>query len=170
MVTQAYLYQAPAGVPGDITRPDESNAEPAKLIAHSGTFAQKFGIPMKYVAGGIQQWSGSEAATDFAGTLVRSVPQIAGDATSDFGPGVPNPTQVNDLLVRGYMSVVVFAGTPARGGIVYVQITANAGAVPGDFRADGTDGGNAVALTATQAEWATDGKDAFNNAEIRVAR
>lgn len=168
----SYLYSAPAGFPGDITRSDETNVEPAMLIAHSGTFAQAFGIPMQYVAGGIQQFNGSEAATAFAGVLVREVPGISGSIGSDavLQPTVPYPLQVQGLAVRGYVNVICAAGTPARGGVVYVQITANNGVAVGSFRADGTDGGNAVALTATQAEWASDGLDATGNAELRIAR
>lgn len=168
----AYLFQAPTGIPGDVTRTDESNVEPAMLIAASGVFAQAYGIPVKYVAGGIQQFNGgSETAASFAGILIREVPSEAGDIQSDqqFVPTVPYAKQVQGLLVRGYCSVLCGAGTPARGGVVYVQVVA--GTLPvGSFRADGTDSGNAVALSATQAEWASDGKDASNNAELRVAR
>jgi hypothetical protein len=168
----AYLKQAPAGYPGDITRTDESNVESAKLVALSTVYPSSFGVPMKYVAGGIQQIATSDTAPVFAGILVREVPGITGSSVDDavFDPTSPYSKQVQGLLVRGYCIVKVFAGTPARGGVVYMQVTANAGAVPGDLRADGTDSGNAVALTATQAEWASDGKDTFNNAEIRVAR
>lgn len=168
--SQAYLYQADNGVPGDITRTDESNIEPAMLIAHSGTFAQAFGIPMKYVAGGIQQFSGSEAATDFAGVLIREVPSISGNTNQGLTDNIPYPSQVQGFMVRGYVSVLCAVGTPTRGGVVYVQVTSNAGVLPGAFRADGTDSGNAVALTATQAEWATDGVDANKNAELRIYR
>lgn len=166
----AYLFTAPNGVAGDVTRSDETNVEPAMLIAHSGTYAQAFGIPMQYVAGGIQQFNGSEAATAFAGVLIREVPGISGNANSGFTDNIPNPDQPQGLAVRGYVSVLCAVGTPARGGVVYVQITANNGIAVGSFRADGTDSGNAVALTATQAEWATDGVDADKNAELRIAR
>lgn len=167
----SYTFQAPNGVAGDVTRVDESNVEPAMLVAHSGTFAQAFGIPMKYVSGGIQQFSGGEAETDFAGVLVREVPSIAAPTdTGVFSPTIPNPKQPQGFCVRGYVSVLCIAGTPARGGTVYVQVTAHSGANPGDFRADGTDSGNAVALTAAQATWASDGVDAFENAELRIAR
>jgi len=167
----SYLYQAPAGVPGDITRTDETNVEPAMLVATGGgVFAQAFGIPVKYVSGGIQQFNGgAEAATAFAGVLVRQAPGISGNALSGFSDTIPNPDQVQGLAVRGYVSVVCASGTPARGGTVYVQIIANGGVAVGAFRAD-SDGGNAVALTATQAEWASDGKDADGNAELRIAR
>lgn len=166
----SYLFQAPAGVPGDVTRVDETNVEPAMLVAASSVFAQAFGIPVKYVAGGIQQFSGSETAPDFAGVLIREAPSISGNNNQGFADASPNPVQPQGLAVRGYVSVICVAGTPARGGVVYVQVTANGGVNIGDFRADGTDSGNAVALTAAQAEWATDGKDSFNNAELRIYR
>lgn len=171
----AYLKQAPVGWPGDVTAPDLSAVEPAMLIALSSVFAQEFGLGVKYVAGGVQQPSG-DAATAFAGVLVREVPQIAGTSASDSGyGGVPNPVQAQGLLTRGYAVVKCYAGTPARGGVVYWQVTTDGAAAAGYFRADGTDSGNAVALTATQAEWAcdglgTDGAGNTNLAVIRVAR
>lgn len=165
----SYLYSAPAGVPGDITRPDESNTEPARLIpTGGGAYPTAFGIPVKYVAGGIQQFNGgAEVAADFAGVLVREVPSISGNALQGFDNTVPNPTQVNGMLVRGYVNVKCVAGTPARGALVYVQIIANGGVAVGEFRAT-ADSTNTIQLT--NATWAADGKDADNNAEIRVAR
>ena len=166
----AYLYQAPNGVPGDITRTDETNVEPAMLVAVSTVYAQAFGIPMKYQTGGISQIEASDAATVFAGILVREVPSISGNTDQTFTGNIPNPDQVQGLAVRGYVSVKCVAGTPARGGVVYMQVTAHSGAVVGDLRADGTDSGNAVALTLAQASWASDGVDSDLNAEIRIAR
>lgn len=167
----SYLYRAPAGVAGDITRPDESNVEPAMLIAASSVFAQAYGIPMKYVAGGIQQFNGgAEVAADFAGVLAREAPGIADTNAQTLAAYVPYSEVPQGLLVRGYVSVLCAVGTPARGGVVYVQIIANGGVAVGSFRADGVDSGNAIALTATQAEWATDGKDSDSFAELRIAR
>lgn len=167
----AYLYSAPNGVPGSISRTDDTNVEPAMLVAASSVYAQAFGIPMKYVVGGIQQFNGgAEVAADFAGILVREVPSISGNALAGFSDNIPNPDTVQGLAVRGYVTVKCAVGTPARGGVVYVQIVANGGVAVGSFRADGTDSGNAIALTATQAEWAVTGKDADTNAEIRIAR
>lgn len=169
-MSPAYLFQAPTGVPGDITRTDETNVEPARLIAATGVFAQAFGIPMKYVAGGIQQFNGgAETAPDFAGVLIREVPSISGNALAGFTDNIPNPTTVAGLAVRGYVSVKCARGTPARGGVVYIQIIANGGVGVGAFCAS-SDSSNTVALTAAQAEWATDGKDADSNAELRIAR
>ena len=165
----SYLYTAPAGVAGDITRVDETNVEPAMLIAQSGTYAQAFGIPMKYATGGISQFVGAEAATAFAGVLVREVPSISGNALQGLDNTVPNPDQVNAMAVRGYVAVKCTQGTPARGGTVYVRVVAATGKAIGDFEATADSTLN-VALTATQAVWASDGKDSDNNAEIRIAR
>lgn len=166
----AYLYGAPAGVPGSVTRADETNVEPAMLVAATGVYAQAFGIPVKYVAGGVQQFNGgSEAPADFAGILVREVPSIGGSNAQGLTDNIPNPDQVQGLAVRGYVSVKCVSGTPARGGSVFIQTIANGGVPVGAFRTT-DDGGNAIELTATQAEWASDGKDADDNAEIRIAR
>lgn len=170
-MSNAYLYSAPAGVEGDVTRPDETNVEPAMLVAAASVFAQKFGIPVKYVSGGIQQFNGgAEVPADFAGVLVREVPGIGGSIASDSQVNaVPYSEQVQGLAVRGYVSVKCARGTPARGGAVFIQIVAAGGVAVGDFCAT-DDGANAIELTATQAEWASDGKDADNNAELRIAR
>lgn len=164
----AYLKQAPAGNPGDITRVDESSVEPLKFA--EAYVPGAFGFPYYYVAGAPRKWTTGLAATDFQGILVREVPSISGSVTAGFTDNTPNFEQVLGGLVRGYIIVKVAAGTPVRNGVVYVQITANGGVNPGEFRADGTDSGNAVALTNAQASWASDGKDADGNAEVRVAR
>lgn len=168
-MANAYLYNAPAGVPGDITRVDETNAEPAMLVAATSVFAQAYGIPMKYVAGGIQQFVTDDVATAFAGILARSAPEISGNTNQDFDNTTPNPDQPQNLVVRGYVSVKCTVGTPARGGVVYVRVEADTGKFVGDLEAS-SDTTKSVALTLTQASWAVDGKDADNNTEIRVAR
>lgn len=165
----AYLYSAPATIPGDITRTDESNVEPAMLVPVSTVYAQAFGIPMAYVAGGISQWITSNVAADFAGILVREVPGISGTTAQGLNDNVPYAKVPQGLCVRGYVGVICTIGTPARGGIVYIRTVAASGKFIGDLEAT-SDAGNNVALSATQAEWAVDGKDANGNTEIRIAR
>lgn len=165
---QAYLFNAPSGVPGAVSRPDESNVEPIMLGA---TPPVLFGLAVKYDTNGSAVVPATgDAATVFAGIVIREVPSISGTTAQGLTDAVPNTVQPQGLLVRGYASIVCVAGTPVRGGVVYMQITLNNSVIPGSFRADGTDSGNAVALTITQATWAVDGLDANNNAEIRVAR
>lgn len=171
---QAYLTSAPAGFAGDITRQLETNVEPAMLIAISSVFAPSFGIAMVYAAGGISQWGGANVAADFAGVLIREVPGQAGNLASDSAAppdgGTPNPDQPQGLMVRGYCAVICGFGSPLRGGIVYVRTVANSNnEVVGTFDAT-SDSSNSVALSATQATWASDGKDSNNIAELRLAR
>lgn len=184
-MSPAYLFQAPSGVPGDITRTDETNVEPAMLVGvgtNPPVFPTSMGIPVKYVAGGIQQFNGgAETKASFAGVLIREVPSIAGPNSDSTFSMTPNPVQPQGLAVRGYVNVICAVGTPARGGTVYVQIVSDSSGpggstVPvGAFRADGTDTGNAIALDAVQAEWASDGVGPDGNgntniAELRIAR
>jgi hypothetical protein len=169
----SYTFQAPNGVAGDVTRTDESNVEPVQLIQDSvPQYPQAFGIALVAGTGGFRDPQTGDTAASFAGVLVREVPSIAGPADQgQFSPTIPNPNVPNGMLVRGYISVLCTAGTPARNGVVYMQVTANGASHPvGSFRADGTDSGNAVALSNTQASWASDGLDSANNAELRVAR
>lgn len=171
---QAYTFSAPAGVPGDITRQLETNVEPAMLIAVSTVYVASFGVAMVYASGGISQVGSGFAQGDFAGVLVREVPGIAGTtpsgSDSSTGGGTPNPDQPNGLCVRGYVNVLCVYGSPARGGIVYVRtISSSNNTQIGTFDAT-SDSSNNVALTLSQASWASDGKDANNNAELRVAR
>lgn len=165
----AYLKNAPVGFAGDVTRPDETNIEPAMLVALSTVFAQRFGEAMRYVTGGIQQFTAALTKADFAGVLVREVPSISGSTASGFTDNVPNPESVQGLLVRGYVAVKCTAGTPARGGIVYVRTVAATDRPIGAFEA-ASDGGNSFALDAVQATWASDGLSADLIAELRVAR
>jgi hypothetical protein len=163
----AYLKQAPIGFPGDITRVDVSNVEPVMLVSPLPTV---FGFPLVANSGGASAWGGGNVATDFKGVLVREVPQIAGDSASDASlNATPNSKQANGMLVRGYIVVACPYGTPAREGVVYVRTVANGNGAVGDFNAT-SDSTNSVALTATQAAWATDGKDASGYAELRIGR
>ena len=171
----AYLKQAPTGIPGDITRTDESNVEPAMLVGvgSPAVYPTAYGLAMKYVTGGIQQFNGgAETAASFAGVLVREVPSISSSIACDssFDTVSPMPTEPVGLCVRGYVSVKCLNGTPARGGVVYVRIIANGPLTTlGGFEA-ASDSSNSVALSATQAEWASDGVDSLGNAELRIMR
>ena len=169
MSNTVFLFQAPTGIPGDVSRPDHVQVEPAKLVALATVFADRFGQAMRYVAGGIQQWTTGLTKTDFAGVLVRQAPHLSGDLESgeSFGGGAPNGDQIQGLLVEGYVHVEVTAGVPVRGGTVYCRIVDAANRPIGAFEA-AADGGNSVALDPKQASWAVDGIDADGNGELRV--
>jgi hypothetical protein len=172
----SYLYQSPSGVPGDVTRVDDSNVEPIMLVA---PFPANYGLPMKYAAGasGAPQSATPMAAGDtaslFAGILVRAVPGISGSSTNEsFDTFEPNPNEPQGLLVRGYASVFVNAGSPVRGASVYVVVTASGGHPAGVFETTANSGNN-VALTGTivgNVTWAADGVDSNGYGEVRIAQ
>lgn len=160
----SYLYRAPAGVAGDVTRPDNTVVEPGLLNPSAAPTA--FGAPVKLVSGKFEKIASGDAASVFAGVLSRVAPSIAGDLAQTFAGGTPNTASVQGIVVKGYMNVVCTQGTPVRGGAVYVRVTAASGKLVGDFET-AADSGACVAITG--ATWAVDGKDATNIAEIRIA-
>jgi len=172
----SYLYASPSGVPGDVTRVDDSNVEPIMLAS---PYPANYGLPMKYAASGIggaesvTPMAATDAAAVFCGILVRAVPAISGSSTNEsFDTFEPNPAEPQGLLVRGYASVYVQAGSPVRGQTVYVVQTASAGHLAGQFEV-GSNGGNNVALTGTvvgNVTWAADGVDSNGFGEVRVAQ
>jgi hypothetical protein len=170
MSKQAYLYQAPSGVPGDVSRVDESNVEPAMLVS---PFPSAFATAMKYVAGGITPYAAGDAASVVAGLLARAVPGISQSSANEaFDTFQPNQSEANGMMVRGYMIVKVNAGTPVRGQPVYIVQTASGGHPAGAFETT-ANGGNNVALSGTivgNFTWASDGVDSDGNAEVRIAQ
>ena len=160
----SYLYRAPAGVAGNVTRPDNTVVEPGLLNPSAAPTA--FGAPVKLVSGKFEKIASGDAASVFAGVLSRVAPSIAGDLAQTFAGGTPNTASVQGIVVKGYMNVVCTQGTPVRGGAVYVRVTAASGKLVGDFET-AADSGACVAITG--ATWAVDGKDATNIAEIRIA-
>ena len=172
----SYLYASPSGVPGDVTRVDDSNVEPVMLVS---PFPANYGLPMKYAAGangspeGVTPMIAADAASVFCGILVRAVPGISGSSTNEsFDTFLPNSAEPQGLLVRGYASVFVQAGTPSRGSLVYVVQTASSGHLAGQFEV-GSNAGNNVALTGTvvgNVTWAADGVDSNGYGEVRIAQ
>jgi len=160
----AFLYRAPSGVAGDITRQQDTIVESGLLNAAKAP--TKFGAPVKIVSGKFEKIEASDAATVFAGILSRSVPSIAGDTAQSFGTGTPNTASINGIIVKGYVNVVCAVGTPVRGAQVFMRITADTGKLVGDLET-AADSGKCVALVGVT--WAVDGKDTANVAEIRIA-
>lgn len=169
-VAQAYTYAAPAGIAGDVVGADNAQVQPAMLIPSGSDYPSAFGLAMKFVSGGIQQWNGgSETKANFNGILVRAVPTEGSTVAGDLAyGGAPNPVLAQNLGVAGEFNVLCVYGTPARGGTVYVRVisTGNNTSV-GTFDAT-SDTSNSIALDHNQAVWASDGKDASNVAVIRL--
>lgn len=160
----SFLYRAPSGVAGDVTRPDDTIVESGLLNAAKAPTA--FGAPVKIVSGKFEAIEASDAATVFYGVLSRVAPSIAGDTAQTFAGGTPNAESVQGIVRKGYVNVLCKQGTPARGGTVYMRVVAAPGKAVGDLEAT-ADGVNNVALTGVT--WAVDGKDASNVTEIHIA-
>ena len=160
----SFLYRAPAGVAGDVTRPDDTIVESGLLNAAQAPTA--FGAPVKLVSGKFEKIASGDTAAVFAGVLSRVAPSIAGDLVQTYAGGTPNTASVQGIVREGYVNVVCAQGTPVRGDQVYMRTTAATGKAVGDFETT-ADSGACVALTGVT--WAVDGKDASNIAEIRIA-
>lgn len=160
----AYLYRAPSGVAGDVTRQQDTVVESGLL--NSAKAPTAFGAPVKIVSGKFEKIEASDAATVFAGILSRIAPSIAGDTAQTFASGTPNVQSVQGVVVKGYVNVKCAVGTPVRGAQVYMRTTADTGKAVGDLET-AADSGKCVALSGVT--WAVDGKDADNVAEIRIA-
>lgn len=158
----AYLYNAPAGVPGDVTRIQDSVVEPIQL----GEAFSAFGVPYKLdpTTGKAMNIDASDAATVFAGILSRSVPSIGGNTNQGLNDAIPNQEATNGGCVLGYVNVECKVGTPVKGQPVYMRITADTGKAVGDLET-AADSGKCVAINAV---FAVNGKDASNITEIRI--
>lgn len=171
----SYLYQSPSGVPGDVTRVDDSNVEPVMLVS---PFPTNYGLPMKYAAGangspeGVTPMVAADTASLFCGILTRAVPGISGSSVNEnFNTFLPNTAEPQGLCVRGYVSVFVQSGTPSRGSVVGLVVTASSGHLAGQFETGVT--GNNVPLTGTivgNVTWAADGVDTNGFGEVRIAQ
>lgn len=129
----SFLYRAPSGVAGDVTRPDDTVVEPGLLNAAQAPTA--FGAPVKLVSGKFEKIAASDAAAVFAGILSRIAPSIAGDTAQTFAGGTPNTDSVQGIVVEGYVNVVCTIGTPVRGDTVYMRVVAASGKAVGDLEA-----------------------------------
>lgn len=145
----AILYRAPAGVAGDVTRPDDTVVEPA-FIADGQTL--QYGDPVKMENGKLVK---AMDTPGFYGVLSRVAPSEAGDLGQAFADGTPNPAQVQGVVVEGYVLVNCASGDPLRGKCPSIDSTGFYGNALDDI------------LTV---HWASQGKDENGLAEIRIGK
>ena len=162
----SFLLRMPAGIPGQVTRLEQSTIE-SQAYDPAAPFPA-YGVPMKTGANGkMQPIVAGDTANLVEGILVRPYPTTgAGTLTSSFGPGVPPTSGICNRLKRGYMMVAV-NGTAAalKDGPVFIRV---GGAAPGkpiggfEAAADATPANTSQLLTAT---W-TGPADPQGNGEI----
>lgn len=155
----AYVYRMPSGIPGDVSRKENSVVE-TQILNASLPFSA-YGLVGKMAAGKFVPFAGGEAATDAYGVLVRPFPTNSG--TDGLGVATPPTSGPGDVLRRGYITIKLNGGaTVVNGGQVYVRVAAAASGKPlGGFEG-AADSTNTVAINAIFMSAA----DADGNVEI----
>ena len=139
----AYLYRMPAGIPGVINRTTQATTEAG--IIDTNYPPTSFGRFVKMVSGLIRTLASGDAATDVIGLIARPYPYQETTASQPLGTAVPRTTLPCDILKRGYMTVLFSGTTAAKGGQVYVRITADTGKLVGDIE-EAADSAKCVAV------------------------
>lgn len=157
----AFVYGTPAGVVGSVSRPLQAITDTVEVDSSFTNYGQ-FGN-FDGTTGLFKAVADTDTSVD--GLLVRSVPSITGSLTSAFNQMTPNASYVQGRMIRGYAMVTCTVGTPVKGAPVYVRTTAETGKAIGDIEAT-ADAGNQIVVAG--AEWAANGKDGSNIAEILI--
>lgn len=157
----AFTYSMPLGIPGSVSRVEHAVVESMPYDT-TATFSG-YGLPAKLSSGKVVPMGAGSVATDCIGILVRPMPGHAVSASDPLGTYTPPTSGMGDVLRRGYITVKNNAGTPAKGGQVYVRVAnASAGKPIGGFEA-ASDSTNTVAPANLVFEGSA---DASGNVEI----
>lgn len=122
----ALTYRMNNGVPGEVTRPSQSTIE-SQAFNSSLPFPQ-YGLPGKVASGLFVPVAATGDLALVTGILVRPFPTQGVNASDALGAAVPATSGICNVLRRGYITVKNNAGTPAKGGAVYVRFQNPSGA------------------------------------------
>lgn len=137
-MSNAFLYRMPSGIAGDVSRKSHSTIEAHILKGKLGAF----GIFCKMTEKGLVPL---EAADDQVyGLIVRSYPTQS--AVNGMGAAVPQENIMQDVLVRGYMTVKCSVGTAKKAGKVYVRVDSGTELKPVGGIEAVADGANTIEL------------------------
>lgn len=117
-----YLERMPAGFPGRVSRKSNVTLEPVTLGAD-----MSFGAPGKIVNGELVPMADSDAANVIYGFLACQYPNQS--AINEAGAGFGPKGALQSVMRRGYMTVRIVGGAPAKNAPVYVVTKATAGVV-----------------------------------------
>jgi len=142
----AFTYRMPAGIPGDINRVQAATVEaqiitPSTLTLHPTVY----GVPVVLGTAGVRTVTSTDAT--IYGLLARPFP--TGGSQDPLGTSTPPLTGPCDVLVRGYMTVLLSGGSAAatKGGAVFVWAAATSGShVQGGFEAAASSGNTITTL------------------------
>ena len=162
-----FTFRMPAGIPGQVTREQQSTVE-AQLMSVA-TPLTAFGLPGAIDATTFQfrGITTGDAATAVYGFLVRPYPTTGGAVNDPLATATPAIAGICNVLVRGYLDVVVNGATAAvKNGLVYVRVAAAAAGKPIGGIEAAADGGNTIVLPAHT--YFMGPADANGNTEIAV--
>lgn len=159
----AYLYNAPAGIPGNVTRIDDSTVETAYIDSNPSFAPELVGDAVVMDGGRLRRFPAGGTGDSVYGVITGSIRETS-VVQNSFGTYIPNPENLQGVLVKGYINVKCKYGTPVRGEPVYIRNVAAGTRLVGDFEAISEPGLNEIIPDVT---WAVDGIDADYTAEIR---
>lgn len=140
----AYTFRMPAGIPGDVNRAEAAIIEPQVITPAATSGAPgAFGIGVVIDATSHQVRAVGSSDTAIYGFLVRPYPtQDYSGINPPLGTSVPPTQGACDVLVRGYMSVLLGGSAAAvKAAPVYLWVAASSGQhVQGQVEAAATSG------------------------------
>ena len=124
----SFLLRMPAGIPGAVTRQEQSTVEPQSYDTAAPFPA--YGVPAKVGANGKMQPIGAgDTPASVYGLLVRPYP--TNSSQSGLGVAVPSMGGVCNILRRGYMTVLLNGAAAAvKNAPVFVRIAGAAAGKP----------------------------------------
>lgn len=159
-MANTYLYRMPSGIPGDVSRKNESLVDARALDRDVNRQFPGYGLPGKLVAGIFTPIVAGDTAASVYGFLCRPFPTTSRDAAAL----LPNSAiGLGSIMRNGYMTVKCNAGTPAPMGAVYMRVAAGTTAKPIGGLEAAADSTNTVVLPRT---YFTCAADASGNVEI----
>lgn len=161
-MSNVFLLRMPAGIPGNVTRPQNATIEAQQL--DTTNFPTVYGVPVAVDATSknVRKIMGGDAATAIYGFYVRPFPTTGG-SSDGIGTSTPPTSGIVSILKRGYISVKLNVGTAAKNGAVYARIVANGGnTIIGGIEAT-SDSTNTILFANA---YFTGAADASGNAEV----
>jgi len=117
-MSNAFIYRMPAGIAGDVTRREHADIE--AQVMDTDYPVLRYGEPVKMVSGEIRPITTDDVIGDIYGFGVRPYP-IQTSTSEALATATPPTNLPFDVLRRGYMTVKVQNGTPAKNASVYVR-------------------------------------------------
>ena len=146
MISNAFITRMPAGIAGDVTRREHADIEPQVMDTDYPVL--RYGEPVKMVSGEIRPITTGDDINDIYGFGCRAYP-VQNSSNEAIGSATPPTNLLFDVLRRGYMTVKVQNGTPAKNASVYVRTVAASDPVAqpiGGLECD-SDGGDCFEIT-----------------------